>query len=77
MDSHLLVQNASLRMEAWVASSTGREHARLGMVGLRMLLLFFSNDHNSTPLNTQWDHSTLPGIMLTPTDEDSILELLP
>lgn len=38
MDSHLLVRNTSLRMEAWVASRTGREHVRLGMVGLRTLL---------------------------------------
>lgn len=40
MDSHLLIRNVSLRMEAWVASSTGREHARLGMVGLHLLFLF-------------------------------------
>ena len=38
-DSYLLLRNGSLCMEAWVASSTGREHARLGMVGLRILLL--------------------------------------
>jgi len=33
-ESCLLVRNAPLCMEAWVASSTGREHARLGMVCL-------------------------------------------
>ena len=36
-ESCLLVRNAPLGMEAWVASSTGREHARLGMVCLHAL----------------------------------------
>lgn len=30
--SHLLTAHAGLRLEAWLASCTGREHARMGQV---------------------------------------------
>ena len=33
-ESHLLVRDSALCMEAWVASSTGREHARIGTVSI-------------------------------------------
>ena len=32
LESRLLVRNPALCMEAWVASCTGREHARVGTV---------------------------------------------